>query len=98
MIRFQFRFASHSYITMHPVSIYNAIVLGLLAGAPLAAGLSASEPHALQSRYIVRISADSISRLINVQKGSGASLATKFARSIVSGIDARHHTEAQIAA
>jgi hypothetical protein len=94
----RYRPASHSFTTMHLVSVYNAIVLGLLAGSSVAVSSAASGSQDLQGRYIVSISAASISIFINVQKGSGASLATKFARSIISGIEARHHTEAQIAA
>jgi hypothetical protein len=94
----RYRPASHSFTTMHLISVYNAIVLGLLAGSSVAVSSAASGSQDLQGRYIVSISAASTSIFINVQKGSGASLATKFARSIISGIEARHHTEAQIAA
>ena len=84
---------------MHPISVTQAFVLGLLASAPIVASISGPSDEALQRRYIVSIPIPSSRSISNYKlQGSGASLATKIARSIIPGVEARHHTEAQIAA
>ncbi|KAL7944951.1 hypothetical protein V8C42DRAFT_324182, partial [Trichoderma barbatum] len=67
---------------MRPASITNAFVFGLLGLAPITAGLAIPGSADMERRYV----------------NSGAALATKFVRSIIAGVEARHHTEAQIAA
>ncbi|KAL7815174.1 hypothetical protein V8C26DRAFT_402624 [Trichoderma gracile] len=68
---------------MRPSSITNAFVFGLLGLAPIASGLSTPAGSTdVERRYV----------------GSPAALASKFVRSIITGLEARHHTEAQIAA
>ncbi|KAL7931201.1 hypothetical protein V8C35DRAFT_310658 [Trichoderma chlorosporum] len=67
---------------MRPTAITNALFWGLLGVAPIASGLSIPGSTDVERRYV----------------GSGAAIASKFVRSVIEGLEARHHTEAQIAA
>jgi hypothetical protein len=40
---------------MHPISVTQALVLGLLASAPIAASFAAPVTQALERRYVVRL-------------------------------------------
>ncbi|KAH8122412.1 hypothetical protein LI328DRAFT_148721, partial [Trichoderma asperelloides] len=67
---------------MRPSSLTNALVFAMFGLAPIASGHLAPGSTDMERRYI----------------GSGATLATKFVRSMIAGLEVRHHTEAQIAA
>ncbi|KIW35370.1 uncharacterized protein PV07_02068 [Cladophialophora immunda] len=68
---------------MHAFSITKALVVGLLASAPLTAGFTLeARGHDVERRYV----------------GSLASMASKVVRAVIPDIERRHHTEAQIAA
>jgi hypothetical protein len=91
---------------MRPFTFHQALIFGLLAAGPLAAGFSIEQSvNDVEKRHVVRVhcfGTNETLQILTFSQGSLVSRASKIARAVLPGMDFEkrepHHTEAQIAA